>query len=79
MAFTQLTTAQLKAEISDLSSEILAKRRGIAQYTIHTGQGSQSVSNRSIKELMSLLKELEFELQNRSPGGIIATDFVRSI
>ena len=77
MAFSKLTDAQLNSAIADLSSEILAKQLGHSSYTLHSGQGSQTVSRRPIKELMSVLDELESELEDREGNGILTVDYKR--
>jgi endonuclease IV len=79
MAFSRLTDEELNEAIANLSSEILAKQLGHSSYTLHSGQGSQTVSRRPIKELMMVLDELENELDDREGNGILTVDYKRCL
>jgi len=49
------TESELLAEIAETKLEMV-KRRGINSYQVSDGMGNQSVSNRSLKDLMNHLK-----------------------
>ena len=46
-------------------------------YSLNTGQGSQSMKYRPLKDLRIELEELEAQLANLEGEGLISIDFVR--
>lgn len=46
-------------------------------YTLNTGQGSQQMTYRPIRDLRNELDELQAELADLNGEGLIAADFVR--
>lgn len=46
-------------------------------YSLNTGQGSQNMKYRSLKDLRMELEELEAQLANLEGDGLISVDFVR--
>lgn len=47
-------------------------------YSINTGQGSQSMTYRPLKDLRMELDELEAELANLEGNGLLSVDFLRN-
>lgn len=69
--------------VTDIQTDLTNARAGLAaamsaqSYTLDTGQGKQTVTRASIKELRSLIKELEQELEDATEPGILAGNFDR--
>lgn len=72
------TESELLAEIAETKLEMM-KRRGINSYQVSDGMGNQSVSNRSLKDLMNHLNNLESLLEDVRGNGLISVDFPRDI
>jgi len=72
------TESELLAEIAETKLEMV-KRRGINSYQVSDGMGNQSVSNRSLKDLMNHLNNLESLLEDVRGNGLISVDFPRDI
>ena len=72
------TESELLAEIAETKLEMV-KRRGINSYQVSDGMGNQSVSNRSLKDLMNYLNNLESLLEDVRGNGLISVDFPRDI
>ncbi len=72
------TREELLAEIAETKLEI-KNRKGISQFNLSTGMGSQGVTNRTLKELRDHLNFLESELGDLDGNGLVSGDFVREI
>lgn len=71
------TSTEIQTDITAVRAGILAVVSGAQSYTLDTGQGKQTVTRASIKDLRFYLRELEQELEDSTEPGILAGNFDR--